>query len=50
MRSTWKEQDNQYDNIKINQYEYPVYKSWKKLFHREARVQSKFFEASYQIK
>lgn len=46
----WKQQHNKVDNIKINENEYPVYKSWVKLFHREARVQSKFYEAAYQVK
>ncbi len=45
----WKEQYNEIDKIKINEYDYPIHKMWKELFHRDARVQSKFFEAAYQI-
>jgi len=45
----WKQQDNQIDNIKINEHEYPVHDSWEELFHREAQIQSRFFEAAYKI-
>ncbi len=45
----WKKQINKIDKLKINENQYPVYKSWKKIFHREAPVMSKFFEAAYKI-
>lgn len=45
----WKEQHNQIDKLKINEWQYPVEKSWNEVYHRDAAVQTKFFEAAYRI-
>lgn len=46
----WKKQDNPDADVQISENEYPINKSWKKIFHRESQVQSKFFEEAYFVK
>lgn len=45
----WKKQHNTFDHVKITEFQYPKHSSWKEIFHRDSRVQSKFFEAAYKI-
>jgi len=45
----WKVSDNPHDKIVVRQEDYPVPKSWRQLFQRQAKVQVAFFEAMYAI-
>lgn len=46
----WKKQDNPHADVQISEHEYPINKNWKRIFHRESQVQSKFFEEAYLVK
>lgn len=45
----WKRSTNRYENIVITKEDYPIRENWEKLFWRECRVQTNFFEALFKL-
>jgi len=45
----WKESVNVFDGIKLNRGEYPIPARWVELMNKECRVQTKYFEALYDL-
>lgn len=45
----WKISKIPFDNIALTSNSYPIRKHWKRIFKRESKVQTKFFEAAYEI-
>jgi hypothetical protein len=44
----WKESRNAYDGIVVREHDYPIPAAWRRLYHRECRVHTRFFEALYE--
>jgi len=44
----WKVSQNAFDNLSLTEENYPVGRSWKKLYSRQCAVQTAFFEALYR--
>jgi putative sugar O-methyltransferase len=45
----WKISKNPFDGLEVREEDYPVKDHWQTLYQRDARVQTEFFEAAYQI-
>jgi putative sugar O-methyltransferase len=45
----WKISKNPADGLVISEHDYPVPENWRKLFSRQVKVQTHFFEAMYAI-
>lgn len=45
----WKMSRNPFEKEQFGENDYPVRPGWSKLFHRECRVQTEFFEAMYRL-
>ena len=44
----WKVAQNAFDNLALTEDNYPVPRTWKKLYSRQCAVQTAFFEALYR--
>lgn len=45
----WKVSTIPFENVEIRETEYPVKSTWHRVFHRECKVQTHFFEALYRV-
>lgn len=45
----WKISRNPYDNIIITEKDYPIRENWEKIFWRECKVKTRFFEALLRL-
>ena len=45
----WKMSRNPFETEQFGEDDYPFRQSWRKVFHRECRVQTEFFEAMYRL-
>ncbi len=45
----WKRTKVRYENIVISEEDYPIREHWKKIFWRDCKVQTNFFEALFKI-
>lgn len=45
----WKISKNSYDNIIITEKDYPIRENWEKIFWRECKVKTQFFEALLRL-
>lgn len=45
----WKESIIPFENVKITENDYPIRNDWAKIFWRECKVQTRFFEALYRV-
>ena len=44
----WKVSQNAFDNLSLTEENYPVSRTWTKMYSRECAVQTAFFEALYR--
>jgi putative sugar O-methyltransferase len=45
----WKVSTIPYENVEIRETDYPVKNTWHRIYHRECKVQTHFFEALYRL-